>query len=540
MRNLLLATLALLLVMGGIIGAPATSALAQSTEFVCPQTGGTLVMSYGGDPRSLNPLYAQGANDLFITTLLADPLILGGQDWGSSIEPALAESWDISDDGLVYTFHLRQGVKWHDGTELTSADVLFTFEAVQQEDNAILSRANLIQGDQPLQVEALDDYTVQVTLNEPDATILTALGLPIVPAHGFDSTSIVDAPYNTNPIGTGPYKFVEWNTGESITLEANPDYWRGAPCVDRIVVRFIEGPDNLANALLAGEIDYAPLDGADLAPFQDSPDFQVVTVRRDLMRYIGINTQSPIYSDPAVRRALSVGVDRQAVIDTAAGGFGIIPDSVFTSTVFMYEQGRNEPYPYDPALAQQMLADAGWTDTDGDGILDKDGTPMTLKLVYYGPWPLMQAIAPVVYDNFRSLGIDVELDPLDEGAAFEQIYNNQNVEKPYDATLDGWGLYGTEPDHYRQYMIEPTGLFAYDNPEITALFDEGRRETDPDARYQIYAEADRLLWQELPMIPLFQAVGVWGLRANVNIEAAELNGTFINGLKFPGRVYLEP
>jgi peptide/nickel transport system substrate-binding protein len=187
-----------------------------------------------------------------------------------------------------------------------------------------------------------------------------------------------------------------------------------------------------------------------------------------------------------------------------------------------------------------MLADAGWTDSDGDGILDKDGTPMTMKLVYYGPWPLMQAIAPVVYDNVRSLAIDVELDPLDEGAAFEQIYNNQNVEKPYDATLDGWGLYGTEPDHYRQYMIEPTGLFAFDNPEITALFDEGRRETDPDRRYAIYAEADRLLWQELPMIPLFQAVGVWGLRANVNIDAAELNGTFINGLKYPGRIYLEP
>ncbi len=527
------------LIIALIAGVGFAPAAAQSDEgFVCPQTGGTLVMAYGGDPRTLNPLYAQGANDLFATTLLSDPLILGGADWGSSIEPALAESWDISEDGLTYTFHLRQDVTWHDGEPFTSEDVVFTFNAVLQEDNTVLARANLLQGDTPIQVEATDDYTVVFTLNQPDATILTALGIPMLPAHAFDSTSILDTPYNTAPIGTGPFKVVAWNTGENLELAANPDYWRGAPCVDRIVVRFIEGADNLANALLAGEIDYAPLDGTDLTPFQDTPDFQLVTITRDLMRYIGINTQSPIYSDPVVRRALSYGVDRQAIIDTAAGGFGIIPDSIFTKTVFMYEEGRNQPYDYDPEQAQALLAEAGWTDSDGDGILDKDGTPMTMKLVYYGPWPLMQAIGPIVYDNYRSLGIDVELVPLDEGAAFEQIYNNQDVEKPYDATLDGWGLYGAEPDNYRQYMVNETGLFAYNNPEITALFDQGAAETDLDARYEIYSEADRLLWDDLPMIPLFQAIGVWGVSSNINIEAAEPNGTFINGLKYPGRIYL--
>jgi peptide/nickel transport system substrate-binding protein len=390
-----------------------------------------------------------------------------------------------------------------------------------------------------MQFEVVDDLTFKVTLNELDATVLTALAIPIVPAHAFDSLEMVDAPYNTAPITTGPFKFVEWNTGESVILEANEDYWRGAPCLDRIVVRFIEGADNAANALLSGDIDYARIDGADLSPFEDNPDFTLIDAPRDLMRYAGFNVQSAIYSDPAVRRALMVGLDRASIIEIAGGGFGTLADSLFNKAVFMYEAGRNEQRPYDPAMAQEMLAEAGWTDTDGDGILDKDGTPMTMRLVYYGPWSLMQAIAPVVYDNWVALGVDVELAALDEAKAYEEIYDNVSTEKPYDALLGGWGLFGPEPDHYRNYLASETGFFAYNNTEVQDLFEQGRRVTDPDARYDLYAQIDTLLWEDLPMIPVYQAVGLWAYRSDMNIDAAEINGTFLTGLKYPGRVYFE-
>jgi peptide/nickel transport system substrate-binding protein len=205
----------------------------------------------------------------------------------------------------------------------------------------------------------------------------------------------------------------------------------------------------------------------------------------------------------------------------------------------MYEEGRNQQYPYDPELAKQMLAEAGWTDTDGDGILDKDGKPMTMRLVYMGSWSLMQAIAPVVYDNWRALGVDVQLTPLDEAKAYEEIYDNVSEEKPYDAMLGGWGLFGPEPDHYRNYLASPTGFFAYNNAEVQALFEQGRKITDPQQRYELYAQIDRLLWEDLPMIPLYQAIGAWVYRSDLNIDAAELNGTFLTGLKYPGRVYFE-
>lgn len=534
----LLVLVAAALIVVALNGAPhATKVVAQGDDFTCPSTGGTLVVTYGTDPRTLSPLYANDGNSLFIVTFLAEPLLFGGENWGDKIEPVLAESWDISDDGLVYTFHLRQGVKWHDGTPFTAEDVVFTFEAVQLEENAIDWRPNLIQGDQPMQFEAVDDYTVKVTLSQPDAAVLTALGIPIVPKHAFESAQMVDAPFNTNPIATGPFKFVEWNTGESIVLEANKDYWRGAPCIDRLVVRFIEGPTNAANALLAGELDFARVDGADVTPFQDNPDFVLQTASRDLMRYAGFNVRSANFSDPAVRRALMVGLDRQAIIDVAAGGYGTIPNSVFNKAVFMYEEGRNPQYRYDPEQAKQMLTDAGWTDTDGDGVLDKDGQPMTMRLVYMAGWSLMEAIAPVVYDNWRALGVDVTLEPLDEAKIYEEVYDNVSEDKPYDAMLGGWGLYGPEPDHYRNYLANPTSFFAFNNQQIIDMFAQGRTVTDEQARYDLYAEIDRLLWDDLPMIPIYQAVGAWAYRSDLNIDAAELNGSFLTGLKYPGRAY---
>src|SRR5690606_33531757 len=137
--------------------------------------------------------------------------------------------------------------------------------------------------------------------------------------------------------------------------------------------------------------------------------FTIVEAPRDLMRYVGFNVQSELYSDPAIRRALATGLNRQAVIDAVAGGYGILPDSVFNRSVFVYEEGRNPQYAFDPEAAKQQLADLGWTDSDGNGFLDKDGQELTMNLAYLGTWSLMQGISPIVYDNWRALGVNVTL-----------------------------------------------------------------------------------------------------------------------------------
>lgn len=532
MRKVLLLLLALLLTVQ-----VAAAQDAADDSFTCPSTGGTLVAVGDGDPLTLSGLYANDGRSLAVVTFMAEPLLLGGENWGDSIEPALAESWEVSEDGLEYTFNLRQGVKWSDGEDFTAEDVVFTYTATLQEDNAIDWRSNLLQNGEPVAFEAVDDYTFKITLNEPNGAFLSKLSIPIVPAHAFTSTSIIDAPYNTNPITTGPFKFVEWNTGENVVLEANPDYWRGAPCLDRIIVSFIQGPQALADALLAGDIDFARIDGADLSPFDGNADYTISRTARDLMRYVGFNAKSEVFSDAAVRRALTIGLDRQAVIDVVAAGNGTLPDSVFNKSVFVYEEGRNAQYPYDPELAAQQLADAGWTDSDGNGFLDKDGTELAARIVYMGSWGLMQGIAPIVYDNWVALGVNVELVPLDDAATYEEIYDNVSADKPYDAFLGGWGLFGTEPDNYRHYYADETGLLAFDNADITPLFVQGASETDEEARYDLYAQADALLWEQLPIVPIFQPIGVYVYPSTLVLDAAEINGTFLTGLKFPGRAY---
>ena len=528
------ALLSVLILMFVVQGASAQDSTA---AFSCPQTGGTLIVQGEGDPQSLSGLYANDGNSLAVTTFMDEPLVLGGENWGDKIEPALAESWDISADGLTYTFHLRQGVKWSDGQPFTADDVLFTFQAVLEDDNTIDWKNNLIQDGKPLTFKVVDDNTFQVILTSVNPAILNNLSIPIVPKHAFTSTSVKDAPYNTNPITTGPFKFVKWETGQDVQLEANKDYWGGAPCLDRIVVRFISGVDNVANALQAGEVDFARIDGADLTPFQNNPDFTLTQTPRDLMRLVGFNTKSKTVGDPAVRRALITGLDRQAIIDTAAAGNGTIPDSVFNKSSSAYQAGLNTQYPYDPDQAKKLLADAGWKDSDGNGFLDKDGQELTLKLVYSGSFALMGSIAPIVYDNWKALGVNITLNPLDDATANTDIYDNTSTDKPYDAFLSGWGLFGTDPSHYRTFYADDTSYLAYNNPDVTALFDQGDKETDPAKRTAIYQQVDKLLWQDLPIIPIFQPIGVYVYTSKLNLDAAEINGTFLTGLKYPGRAY---
>ncbi len=517
---------------------------AQDEVFECPTTGGTLITAINDDPVSLNGIYANDGASIAVLSYVFNPLTLGGENWGTEIAGDLAEGYSVSEDGLTWTFNLRQDVVWHDGEPLTADDVIYTFQTIQSgEDDIAPFRPRFLQNDEPILFEAADDYTVVATLTQPNASFFTDISVPIVPRHALEGQDLREGPFNRAPIGTGPFKVTEWNTGESITLEANENYFRGRPCLDRIIFRIIPDDQAQVNALLTGELDFIDnVPGSAVSQFEGNPDYSVTVADLDSLFQMFFNLEREQYQDPKVRQALMIAIDRQAVVDTVLQGYGAVHNSHFDSVVPFYEQDKQGGYDYNPELAGQMLDELGISDTDGDGIRDKDGQPWVVNLVTFTEgFRDYSDYAQVVQAYWEDIGIDVELEQRDLGTLVEQLYTNRVFEKPYDVHTSGWAQIGPEPNSYSSFYITTEGLGPnlsnYNNPEVNELFEQARLETDFDARMAIYEQIEAILWAELPTIPLYRQSQPVVISNRFNIEAAGLNLSIGTNFDRPERIY---
>ena len=523
----------------------APAALAQDEMFECPVAGGTLISAITDDPVSLNGIYANDGASVSVLSFMFNPLTLGGENWGADIKGDLAESWSVSEDGLTWTFNLHQGVLFHDGEELTADDVVYTFETIQNPDNEVAPfRPRFLQNGEPIQFEATDDYTVVATLNEPNASFFTDISVPIVPRHVLEGQDLREGPFNRAPVGTGPFKIVEWNTGESIVMERHEDYFKGAPCLERVIFRIVPDEQAQVNALLTGELDFLPnVPGSAVTRFEDSEDFSVNVVEADSLFQIYFNQELEQFQDPAVRQALMIAVDRQAVIDIVRQGFGIVHNSHFDHVVPFYEQAKQGGYDYDPERAAAMLDDLGITDSDGDGIRDVDGEPWVINLLSFaGGFRDYAEYGQVVQAYWEDIGIQVELELRDLGTMVEQIYQERVYEKPYEVLTTGWATIGPEPNSYANFFVTTDELGPnianYRNDEVNALFEAGRQETDFDARMAIYEEIEAILWEELPTMPLYRETRPAVIINNFVIDEAVLDSSLGTNFVNPERIYL--
>ncbi len=534
-----------------LIAVLATSAFVAPTvaqdeveDFACPVTGGTLITALTDPPVSLNGLYANDGASVAVLSYVFNTLTLGGENWGRNITGDLAKSWEVSEDGLTWTFHLHEGVLFHDGTELTADDVVFSFETIQDPDNAIAPfRPRFVQGETPIAFEAVDDYTVVATLIEPNAAFFTDISVPIVPRHALEGQDLREGPFNRAPIGSGPFKVTEWKTGESITLEAFDDYFRGRPCIDRIIFSIIPDEQSQVNALLTGEIDFIPsVPGASVARFEDNPDFTVILAESDTLYSMFFNLDREQYKDPQVRKALMIAIDREALIDTVRQGYGIPHNSHFDHVVPFYEQDKLGGYDYDPILAGQMLDELGISDSDGDGFRDKDGEPWVVKILSFTGFGEYEDYALVVQAYWEDIGIKTELELGELGKLVEEIYQERKVDKPFDVHTSGWGSMGPEPNSYAAFYTntEEIGppISNYYNERVNELFAEARVISDFDARMAIYEEIEAILWDDLPIIPLYRRIEPAVISSMFNIDDAVFDNSIGTRFVRPERIYL--
>ena len=481
------------------------SALAITASLVYAETT-DITVGVTLEPPHLDPTgAAAGAIDSVVYANVFEGLTRFAAD--GSILPALAESWTVSDDGLVYTFSLHSGVKFHDGSSMDSGDVKFSLDRARADDSTNAQKA-LFSGIDT--VEALDSTTVRVTLSAPNGAFIfnMAWGDAVIVAE----ETIADA--KTNPVGTGPFVFTNWVQGDSITITKNTDYWGTPSRLNSATFKFISDPTAAFAALMAEDVDAFPIYPApeNLPQFKADSRFQVLIGSTEGETILSTNNKMPPFDNVKVREAMSHAIDRQAIIDGAMFGLGTPIGTHFAphNPDYVDLTGQSN---YDPALAISMLADAGYP----------DGFKTTLKLP---PPSYARRGGEIIAAQLREVGIDVEISNLEWAQWLEQVFRG------YDFGLTI--VSHTEPMDIGIYA-RPEYYFQYDSADFQQLMVDLNAATDPDARSTILKAAQQMISDDYVNGYLFQLASatvananIVGLWHNAPTQATDLTAVYWN------------
>ncbi len=480
------------------------------------RAGGTLNYATLGDIGfgSLDMTTTTGTYDLEIGRSLNDPYIWLLED--GSFAPGLAESWEVSDDALQYTFKLREDVVFHDGTPLDAEAVVFNFDRMTNRETnpSGLSYSYLGAGGAGfVSTEVVDDYTFRINLDTPNAIFLLRMRRKYVSPQSPAAIEQFGEEYFRNPVGCGPFKFVEWSEGDRITMERFEDYTWGPPQIfdntgpaylEQVVYRVFDDLSTKATALEAGEVHYAArLNPEDVSRFQDMSEIEVVVREQSGQATdLNLNVQKFPTDDLAVRQAIGWAIDREAMVESLF--FGLLEPAyhILTPSMWSYDASLESLFGYDPDQAESILEEAGWT-RDGDGVRTKDGEELNLL------WLLSQETLPVgqfVQANLRDIGMNVELQVLAGAGLTEALLaGNHNIE----GGEGGW--IQEDPDVFRAYahssLIDVRQNFIRaENAELDDLLDQGIAFAgDPRGpeREQIYKDIQRIMMEEGYVIPVY-------------------------------------
>jgi peptide/nickel transport system substrate-binding protein len=508
-----------------------------ASQPIVPAYGDAFIDSSIGDASNLIPILVTDSASGDITDLVYNGLVKYDKD--INIVGDIADCWEIqsrdkhltygdcdkylaeagpaekhepkesegreSRDGFSITFHLRPGVKFHDGTECTAEDAMFTYQALIDPKTPTPYRGNYVM---VKQAEVLDKYTFRVSYEKPFAPALISWGMGILPKHLLEGKDITKSPLTRHPIGTGPYKFVEWRTGEKIVLESNHEYFEGRPYIDRYVYRIIPDPATMFLELKAGGIDSMGLTPTQYLKQTDTPEFkQRYNKYRYLSfgyTYLGYNLLNKKFADKKVRQAISYAIDKQEIIEGVLLGLGKIATGPYKPGTWYYNPNVKR-YPYDPQKARQLLAEAGWMDSDGDGILDKKGRPFQFTIITNQGNELRKKTAEIIQHRLRDVGIRVKIRII-EWAAFLKEFVDK---KKFDAVILGWSG-SIDPDVYNIWHSSKTGpkeynFISYKNPEVDELLEKGRHTFDQEERKKYYFRFQEILAEEQPYTFLYVA-----------------------------------
>jgi len=494
------------------------------TTVLVPDRGGVFREGVAGNPTYLNPLLCDATDvDLDLCTLLYRGLTR--IDKNGRVVPDLAEGWTVS-EGVDYLFRIKPDQYWHDGLPVTADDVLFTVGVLQ--DPEVYSLPDLTSLWRSVQVEKVDDLQVRFRLAQPFTPFLDYTSIGLLPAHIWSNTPAGDLatkPLDATPIGNGALKVVE-TAADHIRLEPNPFYQGPRPYLSALELRFYPDHGSAFTGFVNGEIEgvsqIAPQDLEAAAEREDIQLFSSATSEYLSIIFNLTNPDVPFLQDVQVRQALYYGLNRTRLIEEVADGQGIIAHSPFLPENWAYNPDVRR-YDYDPALASSILDQVGWIDTDGDGIRDKDGQPLSF-LLYANDDPLRQALIERVAADWRAIGVEAKTVSVTFAGLVTDFLNPRR----FDAALIGWEVTG-DPDPYPLWhSTQASGggqnYSGWQNDEADQLIEEARALTNEEDRKASYRRFQELFVEELPALPLFYPVYTYGVSSKVhNVQIGSLN-----------------
>ncbi|HHY10180.1 MAG TPA: peptide ABC transporter [Firmicutes bacterium] len=466
------------------------------------------------NPRGMfNPILYTERYDGMIIGQVYDGLIY--IDAELKPQPLVAKDWEISEDQLSITFYLNEGILFHDGVELTAEDVAFTYRTIlhPQYTGVRFGNFKVLAGAEDYKegksedvpgIEVLDKYTIRFTTNEPYAPLVVAFTYGILPSHLLKDIPVADlekADFNLNPIGSGPFKFVEFLTDQHVILEANENYFQGAPKIETLIFQKV-AVDAVPIYIQQNRVDYIEISPEHYPQVAALAGVDTYIYEALSYSYIAFNLRQARFQDVAVRQAMTYGFDRETYVEVIREGFGIVANAPLPQASWAYNAEGINPYNYNPELALKMLTDAGWQ-AGSDGVLTKDGERLEFDFLVPEGSRLTEQMALLFQQNMEDLGIKVHLLFMEFSAAVDRVDARE-----FDLFTMGWSL-AVDPDPYSiWHSTAPWNDPGFVHARSDQLLELGRGEMDLEKRKEIYAEWQQIINHELPYIFLFYDVTI--------------------------------
>lgn len=501
---------------------------------------GTLVAGMLSDAETLNPIVSENSSETDILQGLFDNLFR--LDNKANLVPSLCTVVPTKKNGLIsaddktFTFKLRKGVKWHDGKPFTAKDVKFTWEVYLNDKVPVPTRDPF---DKITKFQIIDDYTIKMTTKTVEAAFLLGWTNPgIIPAHyfaGLSGENLASAlgkggKFSRSPIGTGPFKLKEWKTGSHITLEANKNYFLGAPGLEKIIHKVVPDTNTMVTQLKTGEITMALPQAGDYDQVKNIKGLKVTKEPASIYAHMTFNFKNPILADKNVRQALAFGFPRQQFIDSFLDGIGSIGTGPISPLNWAAFEGLEKYFAFDQAKAKSLLEKSGWK-MEKDGFRYKNGKKLAFEICTNSGNKTREAIEATAQQYWKQLGVDLSIKNYEANTLFGDILENMK----FDIILFGW-VTGSDPDCYTLFHSEqiPTeandkagqNYASYINKEVDKLLVQAKSITEREARIPLYKKIQKMVVEDLPLYYLYNYVDIHARPANLKNYKP---GPFTNG-----------